>query len=178
MSRIGKKIITIPKDVSIVLEKDKIVTKGPHGTLERSFKNFISLEMAETTLQVNRLNETKECRSYHGLMRALIQNMVTGVSEKYQKTLIAEGIGYKFQVDKESLVLNMGYSHPIKFKIPNDLNIQVESPTRISISGIDKERVGFLASEIRDVRPPEPYKGKGIRYENEIILRKAGKSGK
>jgi large subunit ribosomal protein L6 len=178
MSRIGKKIINLPKDVSVVLEKDKIITKGPHGTLERSFNNFVSVELDQQTLKVNRLNETKECRAYHGLMRALIQNMVVGVTQKFTKTLIAEGIGYKFQIDKTSLVLNMGYSHPIQFSIPDDLQIKLESPTRMSISGVDKERVGFLASKIREVRPPEPYKGKGIMYEGEKILRKAGKSGK
>jgi large subunit ribosomal protein L6 len=178
MSRIGKKRIDIPKDVSIVLEKDKIIAKGPHGTLERSFNDFINVEVNEQILQVNRLNETKECRAYHGLMRALIQNMITGVNQTFTKTLIAEGIGYKFQIEKTSLVLNMGYSHPIEFPIPEDLKIQLDSPTRMSISGIDKERVGFLASKIREVRPPEPYKGKGIMYEGEKILRKAGKSGK
>ena len=132
----------------------------------------------EKTLKIICTNETKACRSYHGLIRALVQNMITGVSEKFTKILVAEGIGYKFGIDKNNLILNMGYTHPIEFSIPNDLQIQTESPTRLSISGIDKEKVGFLASKIREVRPPEPYKGKGIRYEGEKILRKAGKSGK
>lgn len=111
-------------------------------------------------------------------MRALIQNMIIGVNDLFTKVLIAEGVGYKFQIDKNSLVLNMGYSHPIEFAIPTDLKIKLESPTKIAISGIDKEQVGFLAAKIRAVRPPEPYKGKGIMYEGEKILRKAGKSGK
>lgn len=178
MSRIGKKKIIIPKNVSILLEKEKIVTQGEHGKLERSFNNFVSLEVIENNLQVNRLNETKECRSYHGLMRSLIQNMITGVSQKFKKILIAEGVGYKFQLDKKELNLNMGYTHPIQFTIPDDLFIQLESPTRLVITGIDKEKVGFLAAKIRAVRPPEPYKGKGIMYEGEKIIRKAGKSGK
>jgi len=178
MSRIGKKKISIPKTVSVLLEKEKIVTKGQHGTLERTFNSFVTLELLDTNLQVNRLNETKECRSYHGLMRSLIQNMIIGVSQKFKKTLIAEGVGYKFQIDKKLLILNMGYTHPIEFNIPDDLTIQLESPTRLNITGIDKEKVGFLAAKIRSVRPPEPYKGKGIMYEGEKILRKAGKSGK
>lgn len=178
MSRIGKKKISVPKTVSILLEKEKIIAKGQHGTLEKTFNNFITLELEETNLQVHRSNETKECRSYHGLMRSLIQNMITGVNQKFKKTLIAEGVGYKFQLDKKELILNMGYTHPIQFTIPEDLTIQMESPTRISITGIDKEKVGFLAAKIRSIRPPEPYKGKGIMYEGEKILRKAGKSGK
>jgi large subunit ribosomal protein L6 len=182
MSRIGKKIIHIPKDVSLTLEKEKIIAKGKHGTLERSFNNFINLEQEGQTLQVKRLNESKEARSYHGLMRALIQNMILGVNELFTKVLVAEGVGYKFQAgvneNDKALVLSMGYSHQIRFAIPSDLKILFESPTKITISGIDKEQVGFLAAKIRAVRPPEPYKGKGIKYENEKIRRKAGKSGK
>ena len=178
MSRIGKKIITIPSDVSVSLEAGKIIARGKHGILERSFTDLISIELEEKVLQVKNMFETKQSRAYHGLMRALIQNMITGVSETFTKVLIAEGIGYKFQVDQKKLVLNMGYSHPIEFPIPDDLKIQTESPTRLKISGIDKERVGFFASKVREVRPPEPYKGKGILYEGETIVRKAGKSGK
>ena len=116
--------------------------------------------------------------AYHGLTRALIQNMIIGVNAKFSKILVAEGVGYKFQLDKQRLILNMGYTHPIEFIIPSDLEIKAESPTKIIISGIDKEKVGFLAAKIREIRPPEPYKGKGIMYEGEKILRKAGKSGK
>ena len=111
-------------------------------------------------------------------MRALIQNMVKGVDQQFSKVLIAEGVGYKFQIEKTNLIVNVVYSHPIQFAIPSDLSIKVESITKISISGIDKERVGFFASQIRSTRPPEPYKGKGILYEGEKILRKAGKTGK
>jgi large subunit ribosomal protein L6 len=111
-------------------------------------------------------------------MRALVQNMVTGVSEQFTKTLIAEGVGYKFQIDKNNLVINAGYSHPVEFPIPSDLTLKTESPTKLLITGIDKEKVGFLASKIHDVRPPEPYKGKGLLYQGEKIRRKAGKTGK
>lgn len=178
MSRVGKKAIDIPKDVSITLNNNKITVKGKNGTLERTIVHILNYELTETQLVITRQNETKNCRSLHGLMRALIQNMVTGVSEKFTKTLVAEGVGYKFQVDKAKIVLNVGFSHPVEFTIPSDLDIKAESPTKILISGIDKEKVGFLAAQIRDMRPPEPYKGKGIMYAGEKILRKAGKTGK
>jgi large subunit ribosomal protein L6 len=178
MSRVGKKAIDIPKDVSITINNNKITVKGKNGTLERTLVNLLNYELTETQLTLTRQNETKNCRSLHGLMRALIQNMVKGVSEKFTKTLVAEGVGYKFQVEKARIILNVGFSHPVEFPIPTDLDIKAESPTRICISGIDKEKVGFLASQIRDMRPPEPYKGKGIMYDGEKILRKAGKTGK
>jgi large subunit ribosomal protein L6 len=127
---------------------------------------------------ITRTDETKKARAYHGLIRALVQNMVTGVHQQFTKNLIAEGVGYKFQVDKTKLILSVGFSHPVEFEIPSDLSIKAESPTKLVISGIDKEKVGFLAAKIRDMRPPEPYKGKGLLYEGEKILRKAGKTGK
>jgi len=178
MSRIGKKAILIPENVLITLQNDIVNVKGKHGTLEKPISKVLNVIQEENKLILNRINETKEVRSYHGLMRALIQNMVIGVTEKFSKTLIAEGVGYKFQVDKNKLILNVGFTHPVEFVIPNDLMIKLESPTKISISGIDKEKVGFLAAKIRDMRPPEPYKGKGILYDGEKIIRKAGKTGK
>ncbi len=178
MSRVGKKAIDIPKDVSITINQDKITVKGKNGTLERTLVDLLNYEIKETKIVITRQNETKNCRSLHGLMRALIQNMVTGVDEKFTKTLVAEGVGYKFQVEKAKIILSVGFSHPVEFPIPPDLAIKAESPTKISISGIDKEKVGFLAAKIRDMRPPEPYKGKGILYDGEKILRKAGKTGK
>lgn len=178
MSRIGKKAISIPKDVSIEIQDKKIIIKGKHGVLEKSFIEGIHVELKENKIIVTRDDDSKKSRSCHGLIRALIQNMVSGVNDKFSKTLIAEGVGYKFQIDKKNLILSMGYSHPIEFQIPGDLTINLESPTKISISGIEKDKVGFLAAQIRDIRPPEPYKGKGIRYEGEIIIRKAGKTGK
>jgi large subunit ribosomal protein L6 len=178
MSRIGKKSIEIPKEVSILLENEKIVVKGKHGSLERQILNNLKLEIIEKKLVITRNDDSKQSRSYHGLIRALVQNMVSGVDQKFSKTLIAEGVGYKFQVDKTNLILSVGFSHPVEFAIPPDLSIKAESPTKLVISGIDKEKVGFLAAKIRDMRPPEPYKGKGILYEGEKILRKAGKTGK
>ena len=178
MSRIGKKSIEIPKEVSIQLENEKIVVKGKHGSLERQILNNLKLEIIEKKLVITRNDDSKQSRSYHGLIRALVQNMVSGVDQKFSKTLIAEGVGYKFQVDKTNLILSVGFSHPVEFAIPPDLTIKAESPTKLVISGIDKEKVGFLAAKIRDMRPPEPYKGKGILYEVEKILRKAGKTGK
>jgi large subunit ribosomal protein L6 len=178
MSRIGKKAIEIPKEVSIIIENEKIIVKGKHGTLERTFVNILNLELNNKTLILTRKDDTKKSREYHGLIRALIQNMVNGVNDKFSKTLIAEGVGYKFQVEKTTLILSVGFTHPVEFLIPSDLSIKLESPTKISISGIDKEKVGFLAAKIRDMRPPEPYKGKGILYEGEKIIRKAGKTGK
>lgn len=178
MSRIGKKLIDIPKDVSILLEENKIVVKGKHGTLEKDFSNVLKMEIVDNKLFITREDDTKKVKSYHGLLRALIQNMVTGVDQKFIKILIAEGVGYKFQVEKTKLTLSVGFSHPVQFIIPDDLSVKLESPIKILISGIDKEKVGFLASKIRDIRPPEPYKGKGILYDGEKIIRKAGKTGK
>jgi large subunit ribosomal protein L6 len=178
MSRIGKKVIEIPKYVSVQLENEKIIVKGKHGSLEREILNNLKLEITDKKLVITRNDDSKQSRSYHGLIRALVQNMVSGVDQKFSKTLIAEGVGYKFQVDKTKLILSVGFSHPVEFEIPSDLSIKAESPTKLVISGIDKEKVGFLAAKIRDMRPPEPYKGKGLLYEGEKILRKAGKTGK
>ena len=178
MSRIGKKPIDIPKDVSITLEKNLIKVKGKHGVLERSVLDTLQLVINEQQLIITRLDDSKKSREYHGLIRALVQNMVSGVHDKFSKTLIAEGVGYKFQVDKTKLILNVGFTHPVEFPIPPSLTIKLESATKIVISGINKEEVGFLASQVHDTRPPEPYKGKGLLYEGEKIIRKAGKTGK
>ncbi len=178
MSRIGKKAIIIPKDVSVTYANKKIMVKGKHGTLERVVADYANINIENNQLIITRSDDTKKAREYHGLIRALIQNMVTGVNQQFTKNLIAEGVGYKFQVDKKKLILSIGFSHPVEFLIPDELGIKLESPTKISISGIDKEKVGFLAAKVRDMKPPEPYKGKGILYEGEKILRKAGKTGK
>jgi len=178
MSRIGKKIIDIPKEVSITITNEKIIVKGQYGILEQSLLNILNFTLLDNKLSITRINDLKKTREYHGLIRALVQNMVLGVTQKFSKTLIAEGVGYKFQLDKKILIVNVGYTHPIQFQIPEDLEIKLESPIRISILGINKEKVGFLAAKIRDTRPPEPYKGKGLLYDGEIIRRKAGKTGK
>jgi large subunit ribosomal protein L6 len=178
MSRIGKKVIDIPKDVTVNLTDDKIIVKGKNGILEKSIQNILTLSIENQQLKLVRLDDTKKSKAYHGLMRALIQNMVNGVTNNFTKTLIAEGVGYKFQVDKQNLILNVGFTHPVEFLIPKDITIKLESPTKIQLIGIDKEKIGFFAAKIRDMRPPEPYKGKGILYEGEKIIRKAGKTGK
>lgn len=178
MSRVGKKVIKIPKDVSVVITDKTVNVKGKHGSLEREFNDLITLNIEDNELFVKRINDQKKTRSYHGLMRALIQNMVTGVDQLFTKTLIAEGVGYKFQADKAKLIINVGFTHPVEFQIPTDITVKQEGPTKIHISGIDREKVGSLASKIRDMRPPEPYKGKGILYDGEKIIRKAGKTGK
>jgi len=178
MSRIGKKLIQIPKDVSLTITEDKILVKGKFGSLEQSLLNLLQFNISDDQLFITRINDEKKTREYHGLIRALVQNMVLGVTKKFSKTLIAEGVGYKFQVNQKILVVNAGYTHPIEFPIPEDLEVKQESPTKISILGINKEKVGFLAAKIRDTRPPEPYKGKGLLYDGEIIRRKAGKTGK
>ena len=178
MSRIGKKAIEIPQNVSVTFDQEKLSVKGQHGILERNVSNVLSLVIDQNKIILTRQNDQKEIKAYHGLIRALVQNMVTGVTQKYSKTLIAEGVGYKFQMDKTTLIVNVGFTHPVEFIIPSDINIKLESATKIIISGIDKEKVGFLASKIRAIRPPEPYKGKGLMYEGEKIRRKAGKTGK
>jgi large subunit ribosomal protein L6 len=178
MSRIGKKPIEIPKAVSIFIGDEIISVTGKYGILEKKILNSVNLKLLEDKLFISRTIETKKAREYHGLIRALIQNMVLGVSQKFSKSLIAEGVGYKFQLEKEVLIANVGYTHSISFNIPQDLEIKLESPTKIIISGMDKEKVGFMAANIRNIRPPEPYKGKGILYQGEIIRRKVGKTGK
>jgi len=178
MSRIGKKLIDIPTDVSITLSNEKIIVKGKYGILEQSLLNLLNFDLSDNKLSITRINDEKKTREYHGLIRALVQNMVIGVTTKFSKILTAEGVGYKFQIDKNQLIVNAGYTHPIEFPIPEGIEIKLESPIKISITGINKEQVGFLAAKIRATRPPEPYKGKGLLYCGEIIIRKAGKTGK
>ena len=178
MSRVGKKAILIPKEVSVIINKNEIIIKGKFGTLQRFLSDNVSVTLETEKIIVHRINDEKTSRASHGLHRALIQNMIDGVTQKFSKTLIAEGVGYRFQVDKNLLNLNVGFTHPVQFEIPPDLTIKLESPTKIQLTGIDREKVGFFAAKIRDMKPPEPYKGKGILYEGEKILRKAGKTGK
>jgi large subunit ribosomal protein L6 len=181
MSRIGKKNIIIPTDVSLNIEGTNLSVMGKFGKLERKINENITLELLNNELRVSKKNDEKFSRSAQGLFCVLINNMILGVTKKFSKILIAEGVGYKFQLDqgdKKKVILSMGYSHPVVINLPEDITVTIESPTRISVSGIDKERVGLFAAKIRDVRPPEPYKGKGILYDGEKILRKVGKTGK
>nr|YP_010139324.1 ribosomal protein L6 [Poterioochromonas malhamensis]QQK54990.1 ribosomal protein L6 [Poterioochromonas malhamensis] len=180
MSKIGKKPIKIVTNTKIEVDQNcnQIKIEGKHGSLSKTFLKIVSFKIESNELIVSLNESTKFGRSYYGLVRNLIQNMVTGVSTQFSKSLIAEGVGYKFQVDNGFLILNIGFTHPIKLEIPKELAVKLVSSTKILITGISKEYVGLYASKIRAFRPPEPYKGKGIMYENEIIRRKAGKTGR
>jgi len=179
MSRVGKKIIEVPANVTVTVAADNTVTvKGPKGELVRSFHQDMKIEQEGNVITVVRPSDSKEHRTNHGTTRALLANMVTGVSAGFEKALELIGVGYRAQLQGKKLVLNVGYSHPVEFTPEDGLEIEVPSNTKIIIKGISKERVGALASNIRDVRPPEPYKGKGIRYEGEYVRRKEGKTGK
>ena len=179
MSRVGKKIIEVPANVTVTVAADNTVTvKGPKGELVRSFHQDMKIEQEGNVITVVRPSDSKEHRTNHGTTRALLANMVTGVSAGFEKALELIGVGYRAQLQGKKLVLNVGYSHPVEFTPEDGLEIEVPSNTKIIVKGISKERVGALASNIRDVRPPEPYKGKGIRYEGEYVRRKEGKTGK
>ena len=176
MSRIGKMPVSVPANVNISLDKNHLVVKGPKGELTRDMHPNVSLEYKDNQITVSRKDDSKESRSIHGLSRALIANMVDGVSNGYTKKLQIVGVGYKAEMIGKLLHLALGYSHPIIVAIPDDINIVTPTPTTIDISGINKELVGKIAAKIRSFRAPEPYKGKGIKYENEYIRRKAGKT--
>ena len=178
MSRIGKRPITVPDKVTVTIDGQNVAVKGPKGALERSLPSQINLEQDGNTINVMRVNESRVCRQLHGLSRTLVSNMVEGVSLGFQKRLQIQGVGYRAQAQGRKLTLNVGYSHPIEMDMPEGIQVAVERNTEVIISGIDKEMVGNIAAQIRAVRPPEPYKGKGIRYAGEQIRRKAGKAGK
>jgi large subunit ribosomal protein L6 len=176
VSRIGKKIIEIPKDITVTLDGGIVKVKGPKGELQRAVHGNIKVEIKDAQIEVKRPDDLKQNRALHGLTRALIQNMILGVKEEYKKTLDIVGVGYKVELKGANLLLNMGYSHPIFFIPPTGIKIEAPTPTQIVVSGIDKQLVGQVAAKIRSIRKPEPYKGKGIKYSNEQILRKAGKT--
>lgn len=178
MSRIGKLPIEIPAQVKITNSEKKIVVEGPKGKMEMDIDSNILVKNEGNKLLINRKSDEKNVRAAHGLYRVLIQNMVKGVSIGFEKKLEISGTGFKANVEGQNLVLNLGYSHIIKYPIPKDIKIVVEENVKINISGIDKHLVGFVASEIRKLRKPEPYKGKGIKYSNEKVRRKAGKAAK
>ena len=179
MSRVGKKLIEVPASVTVTVAEDNTVTvKGPKGELTRQFNKDMKFEQEGNIITVVRPSDSKEHRTNHGTTRALLANMVTGVSEGFSRALELIGVGYRAQLQGKKLVLNVGFSHPVEFTPEEGLEVEVPSNTKIIVKGISKERVGALASNIRDVRPPEPYKGKGIRYEGEFVRRKEGKTGK
>ena len=179
MSRIGKKPIEVPENVTVTISDGNHVTvKGPKGELTNTFNTDIKIEQEGNVITLIRPSESKEHRSIHGTTRSLLDNMVTGVSKGFERTLELVGVGYRAQLQGTKLVLNVGYSHPVEFTPEEGIEVEVPANTKIIVRGINKERVGALASNIRQVRPPEPYKGKGIRYEGEIVRRKEGKTGK
>ena len=177
MSRIGKKPIPIPAGVSVAVEGTTVRVKGPKGELSRVIRPEITVTVADGVVTLERPSEQKQHRAYHGLTRALMANMVQGVTAGYRKALDIVGVGYRAEKKGENLVLTVGYSHQVTYPQPPGITITTPSPTNVVIEGIDKEKVGQVAAEIRSVRPPEPYKGKGIRYTGEQVRRKAGKAG-
>ena len=178
MSRIGRMPIAVPAGVTVdIAENNKVTVKGPKGTLERVLPTEMDIKLEGSEVVVTRPNDLKKMKSLHGLTRTLIANMVTGVTEGYEKILEVNGVGYKAQKQGKKLVLSLGYSHPVEMEDPEGLE-SVVADNKITVKGIDKEKVGQYAAEIRDKRRPEPYKGKGIKYADEVIRRKVGKTGK
>jgi len=180
MSRIGKKSITLPANVTVKLNGQEISVDGPKGHLSRILPSLVccTLDENKEKLFIDKTQDTKLSQALFGLSRTLVANMVTGVSDGFEKKLQITGVGYRAQLDGKDLLLNIGYSHPVKMVPPPDISVRVEGPTTVVVSGTQKDMVGEFAAKVRSVRPPEPYKGKGIAYDGEIIRRKAGKTGK
>ncbi len=178
MSRIGKLQISVPKGVTVTVdESNLVVVTSPKGTLSQDVNKYISISQGGGVLHLTRKNDSKPQKSMHGLYRTLVNNMIIGVTKGYSKTLELVGTGYRAQVDGNKLTLNVGYSHPVEFVAPKDVSFETPNATTVVVKGIDKQVVGNLAADIRAVRPPEPYLGKGIKYQDEHIRRKVGKSG-
>ena len=179
MSRIGRLPIAIPAGVTFNVTPDNVVTvKGPKGTLEKAMHTNITIKVEDGQINVTRPNDDKQNRELHGLVRTLVNNMVIGVSTGYQKTLELVGVGYKAQLQGKKLVLSLGYSHPVEVEAVDGIEFEVVTPTKLIVKGIDKQLVGNVSADIRKWRKPEPYKGKGVKYEGEVIRRKVGKTGK
>ena len=178
MSRIGKNPIAVPAGVEVKVDGSTVTVKGPKGTLTKEFKPAMKITVDGAVVTVERPNDEAANRSLHGLTRTLINNMIIGVTEGYQKTLEINGVGYRAQMQGTTLVMNLGYSHNVEMTAPEGVTIEVPNPNSIIISGADNQKVGQFAAEVREKRPPEPYKGKGIKYIDERIIRKEGKAGK
>ncbi len=177
MSRIGKKPIPVPAGVTVAIDGTTVTVKGPKGELQRTFRPEMTIELVDGTVHVHRPSDAKQHRAFHGLTRALLANMVLGVTKGYSRALEIVGVGYKAEKKGNKLVLTVGYSHPVEYPEPPGIKLTTQSPTAVTVEGVDKQKVGQVAAEIRAVRPPEPYKGKGIRYQGEQVRRKAGKTG-
>ena len=179
MSRIGKLPVAIPSGVTVTVTPDNVVTvKGPKGQLVKAMSDKINIALEDNAIVVSRDNDQKEKRELHGLTRALVNNMVIGVTQGYQKTLELVGVGYRAQLQGKKLVMNLGYSHPVEINPVDGIEFETPATNKVIVKGIDKEKVGAVAADIRTWRKPEPYKGKGIKYDNEVIRRKEGKTGK
>ena len=179
MSRIGRKPIPVPSGVDVqVSAENEVVVTGPRGTLTSTFDRDMALSRENGEILVNRPDDARQHRALHGLTRSLLNNMIVGVTDGYRKNLEIQGVGYRAAMDGQTLVLNVGYSHQVRMEPPPGISYALDGPTRLSVAGIDKQQVGEEAARIRRVRPPEPYKGKGIRYQGEVVRRKAGKAGK
>lgn len=177
MSRIGRLPVEIPAGVDIKIDGQEMTVKGPKGTLTQVFHPDMSIEKQGDTIIVTRPSEIKKHKALHGLTRSLVNNMVIGVTTGYQKTLEINGVGYRAQKQGNKLILTLGLSHPVEIEEPENITIEVPSPNQVIVTGIDKQVVGEVAAKIREKRPPEPYKGKGIKYADEVIIRKEGKTG-
>jgi large subunit ribosomal protein L6 len=178
MSRIGKRPIPIPQKVTVTIDGQHVAVKGPKGELSRELPSGVVVSQADGMILVNRCDDSRMARQRHGLCRTLVANMVQGVSDGFQKRLEIQGVGYRAQVQGRTLNLSLGFSHPVQIDPPENIQFAVEGNTNVIVTGIDKEVVGNIAARIRAVRPPEPYKGKGVRYSGELVRRKAGKAGK
>ena len=178
MSRIGKLPIELPAGVTVDVKDNVVTVKGPKGELKQAVNPAIGVEVSDGVLHVTRPDDSKQSRAQHGLYRALIHNMVVGVTKGFKKELEINGVGYRAAKSGKKVTLNLGYSHPVIIEDTDDITIEVPQPNQLVISGIDKQKVGQFAAEVREKRPPEPYKGKGIKYKDEVIIRKVGKAGK
>ncbi|GLZ50799.1 50S ribosomal protein L6 [Actinomycetospora sp. NBRC 106378] len=178
MSRIGRAPITVPSGVDVAVEGQNVTVKGPKGTLTHTVDRPISVSLEDGVLSVSRPNDDRENRALHGLSRSLLNNLVLGVTQGYERKLEIHGVGYRVQLKGSTLEFALGYSHPVRIEAPDGITFAVENPTRFSVQGIDKQAVGQVAANIRRLRKPDPYKGKGVRYAGEQIRRKVGKTGK
>ncbi|RFS86184.1 LSU ribosomal protein L6P [Actinomadura pelletieri DSM 43383] len=178
MSRIGRSPITVPANVEVTLDGRQVTVKGPKGTLSHTVAEPIEVKQEDGKIVVSRPNDVNKVRGLHGLTRTLINNMVVGVTDGYKKTLVIQGVGYRVVAKGKNLEFSLGYSHPITVEPPEGISFTVERPTQLVVEGIDKQKVGEVAANIRKLRKPDPYKGKGVRYEGEQIRRKVGKAGK
>ena len=178
MSRIGRAPITVPSGVDVAVEGQNVTVKGPKGTLSHTVDRPISVQLEDGVLSVSRPNDERENRALHGLSRSLLNNLVLGVTQGYERKLEIHGVGYRVQLKGTTLEFALGYSHPVRIEAPEGITFAVENPTRFSVQGIDKQVVGQVAANIRRLRKPDPYKGKGVRYAGEQIRRKVGKTGK